>query len=50
MAQASPASTKRNLHNATKLLAVEEFLGAQCVPNECIHWKITYNLFSERLL
>ena len=42
-AQASPASTKTNWQSATKLGVVEWCLGAQCVPNGCLHWKITYN-------
>ena len=39
MARASPASTKTNRRNATKLGHVEGYLGSQCVPGMCLHWK-----------
>ena len=50
MAQASPASTKRNWQNATQLGVVEWCLGARCVPKRCLHWKKTYNQISEQPL
>ena len=49
MAQAGPASTKRNQQNATKLGVLEGCLGAKCMPNECLHWKILIINFKNNL-
>ena len=45
MARASPAGTKTNRQNATKLGDVEGYLGAQCVPGMCALWKIASGNF-----
>ena len=45
MAGASPASTKTNRQNATKLGDVDEYLGAQCESGICVLWKITSGNF-----
>ena len=45
MAGASPASTKTNRQNATKLGDVDEYLGAQCESGICVLRKITSGNF-----
>ena len=45
MAQATPAGTITNRQNATKLGDVEGYLGAQCVPEMYVLWKITSGNF-----
>ena len=49
-AQASAARTKTNLRPTYQLWAKEGCLGAQCMPNGCLHTKVTSYNFNLTIL